>query len=108
MTDTDAGAQPGEQGWLSIAADCWWLGAESAMVIPLRLGRLALGGKGACAEAKLMVTEKIEAHGKLARALAGGEMGTGAKAITGGVVSHYLYYVRGNRVRLLQKAFTSR
>lgn len=108
MTDTDEGAEPAEQDWLSIAADCWWLGAESTMVIPLRLTRLALGGKGACAEAKLMVTEKIEAHGKLARALAGGEIGTGAKAITAGVVSHYLGYVRGNRVRLLQSTFTSR
>lgn len=102
MTDRKTGARPDEQGWLSIAADCWWLGAESAMVIPLRLTRLARGGKGACAEARLMVTEKIEAHGRLASALAGGELGTGAQAIAGGVVSHYLGYVRGNRVRLSQ------
>ncbi|MCB2058941.1 MAG: hypothetical protein R3E09_04660 [Novosphingobium sp.] len=102
MENSQAGAEPGEQDWFGVISDCWWLGAESAMVIPLRLTRLALGGKSACAEARLMVSEKIEAHGDLARALAGGEMGSGAKAITGGVVSHYLGYVRGNRIRLTQ------
>ncbi|MCB2074997.1 MAG: hypothetical protein KDE49_14985 [Novosphingobium sp.] len=101
MTGSKAGGQPDAQDWLGIAADCWWLGAESAMVIPLRLTRLALGGKGACTEARLMVSEKVEAHGKLVRALAGGEMGPGAKAIAGGVVTHYLGYVRGNRRRLM-------
>jgi hypothetical protein len=49
-----------------------------------------------------MVTEKIEAHDRLASALAGGKLGSGAQAIAGGVVSHYLGYVRGNRVRLSQ------
>lgn len=102
MDDADEGFRPEGQSWLEVIGDCWLLGAESAMVVPLRLTRLATGGKGACAEARLMVSEKIEAHGKLAKALAGGELGSGAKAITGGVVSHYLGYVRGNRERLVE------
>lgn len=80
---------------------CWLLGAESAMVIPLRLTRLAAGGTVARKEAELMVSEKIEAHGRLANVLADGGLGDGPQAIAGGVVSYYLAYVRGNRRRLV-------
>ena len=102
MENSDEGSRSEGQSWLEVIGDCWLLGAESAMVVPLRLTRLATGGKGACAEAKLMVTEKIEAHGRVVKMLSGGEMGSGAKAIAGGVVSHYLGYVRGNRERLVE------
>lgn len=86
--------------WLDVAADCWLLGAESSLVVPLRLARLARGGGGALAEARLMVSEKIEAHGALLRDLARGRHGPGAAGVAGGVVTHYLKRVRANRKRL--------
>ena len=41
--------------WLGVAADCWLLGAEASLVVPLRLARLARGGAAAKAEARLMI-----------------------------------------------------
>ena len=58
--------QSGQQ-WLGVAADWWALGAEASLVVPLRLARLACGGAKAKAEARLMVSEKFEAHGTLLR-----------------------------------------
>ena len=63
------------KGWLGVAADCWLLGAEASLVVPLRLARLVRGGAGAKAEARLMVSEKFEAHGALLRDLADGAAG---------------------------------
>lgn len=103
---SDARQQHGApQSWLAIAGDTWLLGAESAAVLPLRLIRLATGGKSACAEARLMVAEKLEAQISLTRALRAGEIGKGPRAITHGTVTHYLGYVRGNRKRLMQRMF---
>ena len=70
------------------------------MVVPLRLARLARGGAPARAEARLMVSEKVEAHGALLRALLAGRLGWTPRAITAGALGHYLGYVRANRVRL--------
>ncbi len=89
-------------GWLGVAADCWLLGAEASLVVPLRLARLARGGPAARAEVQLMVSEKVEAHGALLRDLAAGRMGRGAAEVTGGVVTHYLKRVRANRRRLMR------
>lgn len=86
--------------WLGLAADCWLLGAESALVVPLRLARLARGGAGANAEARLMVSEKVEAHGTMLRDLARGKLGKSAPDVASGVVRHYLARVRANRKRL--------
>ncbi len=87
--------------WLAVAGKCWLMGAEAMLVVPLRLARLARGGKPAKAEARLMVSEKFEAHGALIGDLAGGRLGPGAAAIAGGVVTHYLERVRANRKRLM-------
>ena len=86
---------------LGMAADCWLLGAEASLVVPLRLARLARGGAPARAEAKLMLSEKIEAHGALLRGLAQGKLGKGPAGITAGAVRHYLVAVRANRKRLM-------
>ncbi len=94
-------AKTGCGTWLDVAADCWLLGAESTLVVPLRLARLARGGGVALDEAKLMISEKIEAHGALLRDLAKGRHGPGAASVAGGVVTHYLERVRANRKRLL-------
>lgn len=90
--------------WMEMAADFWMLGAEASMVIPLRLARLARGDRVACAEAKRMVTEKIEAHGKLVAAIADGKLGTEPQDVLAGSVRHYLGYVRANRKRLMRSA----
>ncbi len=94
-------AKTGCGKWLDVAADCWLLAAESTLVVPLRLARLARCGGAAVDEAKLMISEKIEAHGALLRDLAQGRHGPGAAAVAGGVVTHYLERVRANRKRLL-------
>ena len=86
---------------LEVAANCWLIGAEASLVVPLRLARLARGGAAAKAEAQLMVSEKIEAHGALLRDLGQGKLGKGAGGITDGAVRHYLVRVRANRKRLM-------
>jgi hypothetical protein len=87
--------------WLSVATDCWLLGAEAAVVVPLRLARLAGGGAAAKAEAQLMVSEKIVAADSLLRELGHGRLGKGAADLSAGIVRHYLMRVRANRKRLL-------
>ena len=87
--------------WLDAAANCWLLGAEASLVVHLRLGRLARGGAAARTEARLMVSEKIEAHGELLRDFAGGRLGKDPARITSGAVRHYLVRVRANRKRLM-------
>ena len=87
--------------WLGVAADAWLLGAEASLVVPLRLVRLARGGAGARAEASLMVSEKIEAHGALLRDLAAGRLGKCAPDLASGFTRHYLVRVRANRRRLM-------
>lgn len=85
---------------LRLTANTWLLGLESSAVVPLRLLRLARLGGPAAREARLMVSEKIEAHGALLRALSRGELGGGAVEMADGAVRHYLGYVRANRERL--------
>jgi hypothetical protein len=87
--------------WLGVAADSWLLGVEASLVVPLRLARLAQGGAGAKAEASLMLTEKVEAHGALLRDLAAGRLGKSAPDLASGVTRHYLVRVRANRKRLM-------
>lgn len=87
-------------GWLRLVSDCWQLGAEASLVVPLRLARLATGGKLACDEAQLMVSEKVKAHRELIADVATGRMGSDPRAIASESVKHYLRYVRANRIRL--------
>lgn len=89
------------KGCLRLLGSSWALGAEAALVVPLRLARLARGGKPAASEMRLMVSEKLEAHGALLEAWQSGELGQGPLARSDGVVKHYLGYVRANRKRLL-------
>lgn len=87
-------------GWGELVAQSCELGLEAAMVVPLRLAKLARGGPAARVEARLMVGEKVEAHGALLRALASGRCGWTPRKIAAASVRHYLGYVRANRVRL--------
>jgi len=86
--------------WGAVIAQSCELGLEAAMVVPLRLARLARGGAPARVEARLMVSEKVDAHTALLRALATGRCGWTPRRVAGATVRHYLAYVRANRVRL--------
>jgi hypothetical protein len=90
--------------YLGLTTDCWMLGAEASLVVPLRLARLARGGAAAKVEARLMVSEKVEAHGALLRDLGQGRLGRNPVAISAGAVRHYLVRVRANRKRLMGEA----
>jgi hypothetical protein len=87
--------------WLGAALDCWLIGAEASLVVPLRLARLARGGKHAGTEARLMVEEKLHAHGTLLGDLAGGRLGASSAEVISASAAHYLRLVRQNRRRLL-------
>ena len=91
------------QLWLGIVTDSWLLGAEAAMVVPLRLARLAQGGPSAAAEARRMVAEKVSANRKLARDIASGQYGRRPDRIAAGSLHFYLARVRANRKRLMRK-----
>lgn len=80
--------------YLGLATDCWLLGAEASLVLPLRLARLARGGAAA----------KVEAHGALLRDLGRGRLGKSPVGIAAGTVRHYLVRVRSNRKRLMGDA----
>jgi len=88
--------------WSQIALDSWMLGAEACLVIGLRGARLMGGGAEACREARLMVSEKVEAGRELGTALFSGGMGATPKAVVGNTVAFYLDGVRANRRRLLK------
>ena len=86
--------------WLSVGLDAWSLGAEASAVMGLRMIRLAAGGAAAEAEARRMVTEKVEAALALqALALSGG-LGTTAHGAAAKSMAHYRRKVRANRRRL--------
>lgn len=91
------------QDWPQIVFDSWMLGAEACLVIGLRGARLMSGGPEACREARLMVTEKLDAGRALSTALLSGEMGTTPRALAATTVSFYLAGVRANRRRLLKR-----
>ena len=86
--------------WAGAVLDCWLIGAEAVVVVPLRLARLACGGERAGAEARLMVTEKIDASGALVGDLAAGRLGANPAEIVSRVAARYLRLVRQNRRRL--------
>jgi hypothetical protein len=70
------------------------------MVIGLRAARIAAGGAAADAEARRMISEKVDAAlSWQALAMAGGLGSTGA-AVAAATLKHYGRKVRANRRRL--------
>ncbi|MBC2664659.1 hypothetical protein H7F51_03900 [Novosphingobium flavum] len=86
--------------WLHLAFDSWLLACDAALVIWLRLGRLALMDKAALAEGELMVGEKLEAVWQLQWRALTGQLGTSQPAIARRSVAHYRRKVTANRRRL--------
>jgi hypothetical protein len=86
--------------WLRIGFDAWRLGLEASFIVGLRTLKIAAGGAPAKAEARRMVSEKIEAGFALqAKALTGG-LGLTAPATAAKTLAHYRRKVRANRRRL--------
>ena len=90
--------------WGKLGGDLCALWAESVQVIWLRARVLAAGGPEACAEAGLMVTEKLAAQCELAAALASGRFGGTPLSLSTGMTRYLLKGVRANRVRLARTA----
>lgn len=90
----------GAYPWIQLSLDAWALGLESSAVVGLRGVKLAAGGPAAAAEARRMVSEKIDAGLSLqARALSG-TLGATPTDAAGLALAHYRRRVRANWRRL--------
>jgi hypothetical protein len=86
--------------WLRAGFDAWSLGVEASSVIALRMLKIGSGGAAAEAEARQMVSEKIETGLAFqAMALTGG-LGLTAHHAARKTLAHYRRKVRANRRRL--------
>lgn len=86
----------------TIAIDYWTLGFETWMVIGLRMPRLLKGDPAAMAEARLMVTEKMEAASMLPWKMFSDIHGTPHHAMDA-AIGHYRKAVGKNRRRLSRR-----
>jgi hypothetical protein len=86
--------------WLRLGFDAWALGAEAATVMTLRSMKIAAGGAAADAEAKRMVSEKVEAAQALGVLAMTGALGFTAPGVVDKSIKHYRRKVKANRRRL--------
>lgn len=92
-----------DKRWPNLALDTWLLAADSAAVIWLRLGKLALFDAAAFAEAQLMVEEKVEAALLLNWQALTGQLGISHHGMTRKSLAHYRRAVAANRKRLSRR-----
>ena len=86
--------------WLRLGWDAWALSLEASTVMGLRTMKIAAGGPAADAEARRMVSEKVEAAAALQTLAMTGALGFTAPRIAGKTMAHYRRKVRANRRRL--------
>jgi len=86
--------------WLRLGGDAWMLNAEAATVISLRTLKIARGGAAGQAEARRMVTEKLESARALQIMALTGALGFTAPDVVDKTLKHYRRKVRANRRRL--------
>jgi len=86
--------------WLGIGMSAWSLGVEASTVIALRTLKLAAGGAAGEAEARRMMSEKIDAGVALQTLALTGGLGSTPQAVASKTLSHYRRKVRANRRRL--------
>ncbi len=86
--------------WMTLAFDSWRLGVESSAVIAMRMARMATGDAAAAAEARLMVSEKIEVLAALQMQAFTGGLGTTPERQARATVARYRQAVGRNRRRL--------
>jgi hypothetical protein len=85
--------------WADMMMQGWIMAADASMVIALRSMRMMAGGAAANAEARRMLTEKLDASLELGQALATGRHQTPESA-TKTALGVYGKRVRSNRKRL--------
>lgn len=90
--------------WMKLGWDAFALGVEASTVIGLRSMKIAAGGPAADAEAKLMVSEKVDAALALQTLAFTGALGLTAPRIASNTLAHYRRKVRSNRRRLAKRA----
>ena len=86
--------------WLRLGWDAWSLGLEAGAVMGLRTMKIAAGGPAADAEARRMVSEKVDAAAALQTLAMTGALGFTAPQVAGKTLAHYRRKVRANRRRL--------
>ncbi len=86
--------------WIGIGLGAWSLGLEASAVIGLRTMKLAAGGAAAEAEARRMVSEKVDAGLALHSMAMSGGLGSTPHAAAAKTLAHYRRKVRANRRRL--------
>jgi hypothetical protein len=91
---------PRRNPWVGIGFDAWMLGLEASGVIAQRTLKLAAGGPFAQAEARRMVSEKVDAGIALQRLAMTGGLGATPAAATARTVAHYRRKVKANGRRL--------
>jgi hypothetical protein len=86
--------------WIRIGLDAWSFGFEVSSVMCLRTLKIAAGGAGAEAEARLMVREKVEAGWAIQQKAMTGALGLTPHGATTRTLAHLRRKVRSNRRRL--------
>ena len=86
--------------WLGVGISAWSLGMEASSVIGLRTMKIAAGGAAAEAEARRMVSEKVDAGFALQSLALTGGLGLTAHGAAAKILGHYRRKVRANRRRL--------
>ena len=86
--------------WIGLAWDSWALGLEASSVIGLRTLRISAGGPSGAAEARRMLSEKVEAAVAWQTLALTGGLGATAPAAASKTLKHYGRKVRANRRRL--------
>jgi hypothetical protein len=86
--------------WFRAGLQAWSLGLEASSVIALRTLKMATGGVAADAEARRMVSEKIEAGLALQMLALTGGLGLTPQSAVARTLTHYGRKVRANRRRL--------
>ncbi len=88
--------------WLRFGLSAWALGVEASSVIALRMQKIARGGRAGEAEARRMVSEKIDAGLNLQRMAVTGALGREPGSAASKTLGVYRRAVRANRRRLLR------
>ena len=86
--------------WWRVGFDAWSLGLEASSVVGLRALKISAGGSEAEAEAKKMISEKVQAAWALQTIAMAGGLGMTAPQAAAKAISHYRRKLRVNRRRL--------
>jgi ABC-type sugar transport system substrate-binding protein len=86
--------------WFEVAMSAWLLGLEASAVVGLRTVKIAVGGVDGAAEARRMVSEKIDAGLALQTLALTGGLGFTPHDAAAKTLTHYRRKVRANRRRL--------